>query len=43
MEVKVLGSGCANCRNPVALIEKAAPAIQGHLDRAKQIQTKLSR
>lgn len=25
-----------------ALIEKAAPAIQGHLDRAKQLQTKLA-
>ena len=24
MEVKVLGSGCANCRNTVALIEQVA-------------------
>ena len=26
MEVKVLGSGCANCRNTVAAIEKVAIA-----------------
>ena len=25
-EIKVLGSGCANCRNTVALIEKIAQA-----------------
>jgi small redox-active disulfide protein 2 len=27
MEVKVLGSGCANCRNTVALIEKVAQRL----------------
>ncbi len=26
MEVKVLGSGCANCRNTVALVEQVAAA-----------------
>lgn len=25
MDVKVLGTGCANCRNTIALIEQAAP------------------
>ena len=25
-EIKVLGSGCANCRNTIALIEQAAQA-----------------
>lgn len=24
MDIKVLGTGCANCRNTIALIEKAA-------------------
>lgn len=26
MDIKVLGTGCANCRNTIALIEQAAEA-----------------
>jgi len=35
MEVKVLGSGCANCRATVALIEQVAQAKGVAIDLAK--------
>ena len=35
MEVKVLGTGCANCRKTVALIEQVAQAKGAAIDLAK--------
>ncbi len=35
MDIKVLGSGCANCRNTVAAIEQAAKAMGVEVDVTK--------
>ncbi len=37
MEVKVLGTGCANCRNTITLIEQAAKA-RGTAIELKKVQ-----
>ncbi|WP_292936659.1 thioredoxin family protein [Noviherbaspirillum sp.] len=40
MEIKVLGTGCANCRNTIALIEQVAKlkGAQITLDKVEDIQ-----
>lgn len=40
MEVKVLGTGCANCRNTIALIEQVARAkgVEIALEKVEEIR-----
>jgi len=35
MDIKVLGTGCANCRNTIALIEQVAAARGAHITLGK--------
>lgn len=44
MEVKVLGTGCANCRNTVALIEQVAQAkgVPVHVRKVEEIRDIMS-
>ena len=40
MEIKVLGTGCSNCKNTVRLIEEVARAkgVEIHLEKVEDIQ-----
>jgi len=39
-EIKVLGTGCANCKNTVRLIEEVArgKGVEIHLDKVEELQ-----
>ena len=40
MDIKVLGTGCANCKNTIALIEQVAQAkgVAVHLEKVEDIR-----